>query len=109
MENYNFWTDLLATFRASPDVIKIIWSLMLPGVVLGALGLVLRYRLLRHLRAPKPAALAYTVIRQDDDSVEIYRHGDMVDQTYPLILPAPQQRGPSVLEHRQTFGGRDGS
>src|SRR5690606_6067523 len=31
MEDYNFWADLLASYRASPDIIKALW-LMVPLV-----------------------------------------------------------------------------
>lgn len=44
MDNYNLAADLLATFRASPDVIKALWLLVPPGFVLGLLHLGLRWR-----------------------------------------------------------------
>ncbi|MCJ8506800.1 hypothetical protein MUU53_02615 [Rhizobium lemnae] len=44
MDNYNLAADLLATFRASPDVIKALWLLVPPGFVLGLLHLLLRWR-----------------------------------------------------------------
>lgn len=44
MENYNLAADLLATFRASPDVIKALWLLVPPVFMLGLLHLLLRWR-----------------------------------------------------------------
>ena len=44
MDNYNLAADLLATFRASPDVIKALWLLVPPVFVLGLLHLGLRWR-----------------------------------------------------------------
>ncbi|MCO5155736.1 MAG: hypothetical protein M9945_03120 [Aquamicrobium sp.] len=32
MEDYSFWADLLASYRASPDIIKALW-LMVPLVL----------------------------------------------------------------------------
>lgn len=36
METYNFWADLLASYRASPDLIKALW-LLVPLVVAAGL------------------------------------------------------------------------
>lgn len=36
MEDYNFWADLLASYRASPDFIKALW-LMVPLIVAAGL------------------------------------------------------------------------
>ena len=44
MDNYNLAADLLATFRASPDVIKALWLLVPPVFVLGLLHLLLWWR-----------------------------------------------------------------
>lgn len=44
MDDYNFLADLLATFRASPDVIKALWLIIPPGFVLCLLKLLLRWR-----------------------------------------------------------------
>ena len=44
MDNYNLAADLLATFRASPDVIKALWLIVPPVFVLGLLHLLLRWR-----------------------------------------------------------------
>ena len=35
MDGYNFWADLLASYRASPDVIKALWVLIPPAFLLG--------------------------------------------------------------------------
>lgn len=47
MEDYSFWADLLASYRASPDIIKALW-LMVPLVFAAgffALGVGLALRL----------------------------------------------------------------
>ena len=36
MEDYSFWADLLATYRASPDIVKALW-LMVPLVLAASL------------------------------------------------------------------------
>lgn len=35
MNDYNFWADLLASYRASPDLIKALWVLVPPAFLLG--------------------------------------------------------------------------
>ncbi|MDQ0456104.1 hypothetical protein [Rhizobium paknamense] len=42
---YSFLADLLATYRASPDLVKALWLLIPPAFTLGVLALLLRYRL----------------------------------------------------------------
>ena len=39
MEDYNFWADLLASYRASPDAIKALWLLVPLAPALGLLVL----------------------------------------------------------------------
>ena len=46
MELYNFWADLLASYRASPDLVKAMWLLVPLAIALGfaalAIGVALR-------------------------------------------------------------------
>ncbi|MCO5733995.1 hypothetical protein [Rhizobium sp. SSA_523] len=59
MQDYNFWADLLATFRASPDAIKALWLVVPPAFVLGVIGLAMRGgRDRRKGQAGPPAAMA---------------------------------------------------
>lgn len=37
METYDFWTNLFAAYRASPDLIKVLWLLIPPGFLLALL------------------------------------------------------------------------
>jgi hypothetical protein len=45
MDNYNFWADLLATFKSSPDWIKALWLLVPPGFVLAVMAMPMRFGL----------------------------------------------------------------
>lgn len=47
MEDYSFWADLLASYRASPDIIKALWLLVPVLVAAGffALGVGMAMRL----------------------------------------------------------------
>jgi len=44
MDNYNLAADLLATFRASPDIIKALWLIVPPGFAFVVLKLLLSGR-----------------------------------------------------------------
>lgn len=39
MENYNFWQDFFDTYQSSPDIIKALWILIVPGFVLGLVAI----------------------------------------------------------------------
>ena len=55
MEDYNFWADLLATYRASPDLIKALWLLV--PLAPAALGIGAALRLMEpRQRVPEHAA-----------------------------------------------------
>ena len=45
MDNYNFWADLLTSYRLSPDWIKALMITVPPAFLLGVLGLLLDFRL----------------------------------------------------------------
>ncbi|MCF1463783.1 hypothetical protein FS827_20980 [Agrobacterium vitis] len=98
METYDIWADLLATFRASPDAIKALWLLIPPGMFLAVLALLLRYRL-RRRETDKNTELTYTVIRQDDQTVQIYSHGTGNPHTDPIFLPVTRADSGKLLEY----------
>lgn len=76
MENYNFAADLLATFRAAPDLIKALWLLVPPCFALAVLKLLLSGR------------------RADRTRVKI------VDEGVPTPATAHLDLGPMPLAHR---------
>jgi len=87
MEDYNFWADLLDTFQSSADWIKALWLTIPPGFVLALIWL------FRRRMAPADALegeLLYTVRREPDGLIQIYRHG-FLDDANPDLL---------VLEHQ---------
>ena len=52
MDNYNFWADLLLTFKSSPDWIKALWLLVPPAFLLALIAMAMRFGLA--MRRPKP-------------------------------------------------------
>lgn len=94
MDDYNFWADLFDTYQSSADWIKALWIAAGPVFLLGALGLVLRYRLAskRHA-AGESGTLAYTVVSDENGGHRIYTHdGDRAlaaRKAEEAILPLP--------------------
>lgn len=100
METHDFWTNLFAAYRASPDLIKVLWLVIPPCFVLALL-----FAILHHHNRRRPAlklhgsTLVFTVIRQDDGTLEIYRHdGGKTDAT-PFLLSLSEGEGAKRLEY----------
>ncbi len=77
MEDYNFWADVLNTFKLSAEWVKALWLVIPPAFVFGLIWL---FR-----RRVVPAAdtmdgeLLYTVYRQPNGLIHIYRIGVVDD------------------------------
>ncbi|HBF31901.1 hypothetical protein [Rhizobium sp.] len=103
METYDFWTNLFTAYRASPDLIKVLWLLIPPGFVLALLLVLLRHH---NRRKPHNSTLAFTVIRRDDGALEIYRHdGGKMDAT-PFLLSLSEGEGAKRLDYDGDAGWR---
>ncbi len=82
MENYNFWADLLSTFRSMPDWIKVVWLVIPPVFVLGLVGLVFLFR--RDDRA--------------SSTFKVYEGGYLLDAVQPDQLQLTKCNGREVTE-----------
>jgi hypothetical protein len=88
MDDYNFWSDLLATWQSTSDWIKALAILTPQATALAALALLLRHRQARRRAAPLPAGtLAYTIWRDEDDRLHVVRHeaGGWANLTEPTV------------------------
>jgi hypothetical protein len=81
MNDYNFWADLLASYRASPDLIKALWVLVPPAFLL---GLVAALRLTPWRMRREAEGSSGAVIGKDDRPVALRRY-----ETAVLPLPDP--------------------
>lgn len=107
MTDYNFWSDLLDTFQSSADWIKVLWIIVLPALPLGALAMLLRYRLeSRRLEAQaggELGELAYSVIADGMGNFRVYAHDRYEPVTYSgsevAMLPLPVARQPAYARH----------
>lgn len=72
MESASFWSELLDTYLASPDIIKALWVLVPPTFLLGVVA-VLRPR--RGNPAAEQGELVYSIRRNRDGVVTVHYHG----------------------------------
>jgi hypothetical protein len=87
MEDYNFWQDFFDTYQSLSDGTKALWLIVPAAFVLGLIALVMRHRV-----AVKEAGhglrgdLVYTIHRDGDDKLHVYRHGPALDREPALVV-----------------------
>lgn len=95
MQDYNFWADLLATFRASPDFIKALWLIVPPGFLLGVMGFVawvLRWRSMVWRKRPTlHSGKVYRLEHPDFETLPIGKNDEL-----PALPPSLQLTKPSL-------------
>ncbi len=75
MTDYNFWADLLDTFKSSPDWIKALWLTIPPGFLLALVAMLMRYRIAgRRTETAQGGELVYSVHRRTDGELQIVSH-----------------------------------
>ena len=84
MEDHNFWADLLDTFQSSADWIKALWLVIPPGFVLALIWLFFRRRVVRV--DAHGGELLYTIYKETNGLIQIYRHGELDGGKSELVL-----------------------
>lgn len=78
MQDYNFWADLLATFKASPDWIKALWLLVPPGFVLAVMAMLMRFGLaLRRRGKDEEGKLVVPVRYRSEEGPSTMNHPEL--------------------------------
>lgn len=86
MSDYNFWADLLSTYEALPDLIKVLWLIVPPIFVLALVALFMRYKISKMRSGPNYTGdLIYSIRQTDENKFYVFRHGDA--KAYPALLP----------------------
>ena len=76
MDEYGFRRDFFDTYQSLSDGLKVLWLVAPLAFGLGLAALILRYRLAGKQLASGPQGdLAYTLRREDDGALRVYRHG----------------------------------
>jgi len=76
MEDYNFWQDFFDTYQSLSDGTKALWLIVPAGFLLGLIALVMRHRVaVKEAEHGLRGDLVYTIHRDGDDKLHVYRHG----------------------------------
>jgi hypothetical protein len=87
MEDYNFWQDFFDTYQSLSDPTKALWLIVPPDFVLGLIALVMRHRVaIKEAEHGLRGDLVYTIHRDGDDQLRVYRHGAALDREPALLL-----------------------
>ncbi len=87
MEDYHFWQDFFDTYQSLSDGTKALWLIVPAGFLLGLIALVMRHRVaVRQAESGIRGALVYTIHRDGDDKLHVYRHGAALDREPALLL-----------------------
>jgi len=87
MEDYNFWQDFFDTYQSLSDPTKALWLIVPPASVLGLIALVLRHRVaVRDAENGLRGDLVYTIHRDGDDKLHVYRHGPALEREPALLF-----------------------
>ena len=87
MEDYHFWQDFFDTYQSLSDPTKALWLIVPPASVLGLIALVLRHRVaVRAAENGLRGDLVYTIHRDGDDKLHVYRHGPALEREPALLF-----------------------
>ncbi len=76
MDGYNFWQDFFDTYQSLSDPTKALWPIVPAALLLGLIALILRHRVaVRETEHGMRGDLVYTIHRDGDDKLHVYRHG----------------------------------
>ncbi len=87
MEDHPFWQDFFDTYQSLSNGTKALWLIAPPAFVLGLIALILRHRVeVRKVENGMRGDLAYTIHRDDNDQLHVYRHGSALEREPALVL-----------------------
>ena len=87
MEDYNFWQDFFDTYQSLSDGTKALWLIVPAGFLLGLIALIMRHRVaVRETEHGLRGDLIYTIHRDGDDKLRVYRHGPALEREPALLL-----------------------
>ena len=102
MDDYNFWQDFFDTYQSLSDGTKALWLIVPPAFVLGLIALVMRHRVaVRQAENGTRGDLVYTIHRDGDNKLHVYRHGAALDREPALLLLDQPSGGDAVSRSRQ--------
>ena len=98
MDDYNFWQDFFDTYQSLSDGTKALWLIVPATFLLGLIALMLRYRVaVREAEHGFRGDLVYTIHRDGDDKLHVYRHGAALERE-PALLVLEEPNGVRALK-----------
>ena len=87
MDDYNFWQDFFDTYQSLSNWTKALWLIVPPAFVLGLIALILHTRVaVKEAETVQRGDLVYTIHRDVNDKLHVYRHGAALDGEPALVL-----------------------
>jgi len=87
MEDYNFWQDFFDTYQSLSDGTKALWLIVPAAFVLGLIALIMGHRVaVKEAEHGLRGDLIYTIHRDGDDKLHVYRHGPALEREPALLL-----------------------
>ncbi len=113
MDGYNFWQDFFDTYQSLSNWMKALWLIVPPGFLLGLMALIQRHRVaVKEAEHGLRGDLIYTIHRDGDDKLCVYRHGAALDREPALLLLDETNSGDGGNVHEENKGriisSRDG-
>ncbi|MEE8310054.1 MAG: hypothetical protein V3R34_06650 [Hyphomicrobium sp.] len=113
MDGYNFWQDFFDTYQSLSDPTKALWLIVPAGFLLGLIALIMRHRVaVKEAEHGLRGDLIYTIHRDGDDKLCVYRHGAALDREPALLLLDETNSGDGGNVHEENKGriisSRDG-
>ncbi len=106
MDGYNFWQDFFDTYQSLSDGTKALWLIVPAGFLLGLIALVMRHSVaVRQAEHGLRVDLIYTIHRDGDDKLCVYRHGAALDREPALLLLDQPSGGDVASRSRQHLQG----
>ncbi len=106
MEDYHFWQDFFDTYQSLSDGTKALWLIVPAGFLLGLVALVMRHRVaVRQAEHGLRGDLVYTIHRDGDDKLCVYRHGPALEREPALVLLEEPNSGDAASRSRQHLPG----
>jgi hypothetical protein len=104
MDGYNFWQDFFDTYQSLSDPTKALWLIVPPAFVLGLIAHVMRHRVaIKEAEHGLRGDLVYTIHRDGDDQLRVYRHGAALDREPALLLLDQPSGGDAVSRSRPSM------
>ncbi|MES0385533.1 MAG: hypothetical protein ABUJ98_13215 [Hyphomicrobium sp.] len=113
MEDYHFWQDFFDTYQSLSNWTKALWLIVPPAFLLGLVALIMRHRVaVRETEHGMRGDLVYTIHRDGDDKLCVYRHGAALDREPALVVLEEPNCGYGGNVHEEDKGriisSRDG-